>query len=123
MVPRPETEELVLAILHKFKQKSLSVMDVGDLGSGCIAIALKRNGCIGKLKALTLISMAPLNRSKNANHNSVEVEFIEFDVLTETIQEVDLIVSNPPYIPKRELETMQRLVIDNEPSSSLVCVK
>ena len=112
LVPRPETEELVLAILHKFKQKSLSVMDVGT-GSGCIAIALKKERPHWKIKGVDINKYALKTAQKNANHHSVEVE------LTETIQEVDLIVSNPPYIPKCELETMQRLVIDNEPHLAL----
>jgi release factor glutamine methyltransferase len=118
LVPRPETEELVLAILHKFKQKSLSVMDVGT-GSGCIAIALKKERPHWKIKGVDINKYALKTAQKNANHHSVEVEFSELDALTETIQEVDLIVSNPPYIPKRELETMQRLVIDNEPHLAL----
>ena len=118
LVPRPETEELVLAILQKFKQKSLRVTDVGT-GSGCIAIALKKERPYWTIKGVDVNEYALKTAQKNANHHSVEVEFSEFDALTETIQEVDLIVSNPPYIPKRELETMQNLVIDNEPHLAL----
>ena len=63
MVPRPETEELVLAVLHKFKQKSLSVMDVGT-GSGCIAIALKKERPHWKIKGVDINKYALKTASK-----------------------------------------------------------
>jgi len=124
LIPRPETEELVEWIIDncKFPLDQLSVLDVGS-GSGCIPIALKRRlrkadvwGCD--------ISKAALNiAQRNSTTLGTEVKFIQLDFLDtsshEKLPSFDLIVSNPPYIPKSERLKMQPNVVAFEPETAL----
>jgi release factor glutamine methyltransferase len=118
LIPRPETEELVLAVLHKFKEPTLRVMDVGT-GSGCIAISLKKERPHWTVRGIDINEYALKTAKKNANHHAVNVEFNKLDVLTESLEEVDLIISNPPYIPRSEGVIMKDHVIHSEPHLAL----
>jgi release factor glutamine methyltransferase len=124
LIPRPETEELVEWIISdcKFPIDTLSILDIGS-GSGCIPIALKKR--IGKAEVWSCdISPEALRvANQNATTLGINVKFIELDFLNETKREklpsFDIIVSNPPYIPVKDKDTMRLNVLNHEPATAL----
>ncbi|MCL2597217.1 MAG: peptide chain release factor N(5)-glutamine methyltransferase [Paludibacter sp.] len=118
MIPRPETEELLEWILQK--NSTGSILDIGT-GSGCIAITLAEKNHNLKLWALDCSKEALEIAKKNAIINNVNITFLENDILQipHFEQKWDIIVSNPPYIPQSERETMQKSVSEFEPNIAL----
>ena len=124
LIPRPETEELVEWIISdcKFPIDTLSILDIGS-GSGCIPIALKKR--LGKAEVWSCdISPEALRvANQNATTLGINVKFIELDFLNETKREklpsFDIIVSNPPYIPVKDKDTMRLNVLNHEPAKAL----
>lgn len=117
LIPRMDTEILVEQALKNIKKDSL-VLDLCT-GSGCIAIAVKGESN-AKVSAID-ISQDALNLAKeNAELNKVDIEFIESDMFT-ALQDrkFDVIISNPPYIKKKDIETLDREVKDFEPVLAL----
>lgn len=100
LIPRPETEYLVektIDYAKKFNHK-INIIDLGT-GSGCIAIALKKE-LDSEVSALD-ISHDALDLAKlNARENNVDVNFYEKDIAKPLENMYDIIISNPPYIPK-----------------------
>ncbi|MEO8768866.1 MAG: peptide chain release factor N(5)-glutamine methyltransferase [Ferruginibacter sp.] len=123
LIPRPETEELVEAVIHAVKNKpATKIIDIGT-GSGCIAIALKKNIVSSAITAID-ISADALNIAKeNAANQSAIINFLQSDFLSaennKGLEKYDVIVSNPPYIPKKELEQMDKNVTAYEPHTAL----
>jgi release factor glutamine methyltransferase len=122
LIPRPETEELVRWIAGEAWPKDHRLLDMGT-GSGCIALALKRN-FPEMLVVATDISRKALEIARsNADSNQCAIELLQIDFLK--IEERDklpffnTIVSNPPYIPSREKGQMQPNVFNYEPSIAL----
>jgi len=122
LIPRPETEELVAWVISDYKNntKKLSILDIGT-GSGCIAISLKKNIPNAQVFAIDISEKALEIAKKNADLNSVSINFIQSDILTATdlIENFDIIVSNPPYVRLLEKELMKPNVLNNEPSIAL----
>jgi len=124
LIPRPETEELVEWIIAdcKFPINTLSILDVGS-GSGCIPIALKKR--LGKADVYSCdISQGALKvADKNATDLGIHVKFIELDFLEreqrDKLLSFDIVVSNPPYIPGKDKDTMRLNVLAHEPASAL----
>ena len=115
LIPRPETEQLVDWIL---KENFVAALDIGT-GSGCIPIALAKH-TDAKVLAIDVSEDALLIAEENAKNNKVEIDFIHQDILqTNSLQKVDLIVSNPPYVLESEKEKMQENVLDYEPELAL----
>ena len=122
LIPRPETEELIRTILHYYrnKKKSLRILDIGT-GSGCIPVTLALE-LKGSTVFATDISRGALELArKNAEKSAAVVQFYEHNILSEDIplQELDLIVSNPPYITQQEKESMKDNVLQYEPHLAL----
>ena len=122
LIPRPETEELVEWIVEyaSIVDRPLSIIDIGT-GSGCIPITLK-NALPNCTVAGIDISTAALAVAKlNASKLNALVEWIEQDILMSASMPAtyDIIVSNPPYIPTREITEMQDQVKDHEPAIAL----
>ncbi len=119
LIPRPETEELVRLILDETSRSNERILDIG-VGSGCIAITLALEAdarVIGTDVSADALEMA----RKNADHFNVKLELIENDVLTDKplVDRVDIVVSNPPYVPVREREEMNANVVNYEPAQAL----
>jgi release factor glutamine methyltransferase len=124
LIPRPETEELVFIALDFIKNNDVkSIMDIGT-GSGIIPITIG----IKSQQPLTLlaidISVDALSVAhENAEMHDVFVEFAAFDFLDRSqwadLPKVDVIISNPPYIGKKEKSEMSSNVIDYEPHMAL----
>ena len=120
LVPRPETELLVdrcLALLEGIDQPA--VLDVGT-GSGAIALAIKDERPQARVTACD-ISLEALEVARgNAERLGLEIELLESD-LTSALADrrFDLIVSNPPYVSRAELETLEPEVAGFEPRLAL----
>lgn len=115
LIPRPETEELVMHAI-KVIDNSSKVLDVCT-GSGAIAITVnKKTGA--KVTALDYYSSALAVASENARLLNANVTFIESDMFSAVNGEYDVIISNPPYIEKADLENLQAEVL-YEPITAL----
>jgi len=124
LIPRPETEELVLWIVEEYKGKSgLSVLDIGT-GSGCIAISLTKKLADADVHAYDVSVQTIEVALENAKLNKVDVNFSRVDVLSPEFSATeglnfDIIVSNPPYVCEREKIQMEENVLGYEPSVAL----
>lgn len=123
LVPRPETEILAeLGWNYLSPLNSPIALDFGT-GSGCIAIALAAKSAGAKIVALDISAEALALAKVNAEKNNVgsRIEFFQgngFAALAAGAQ-FDLIISNPPYIPTAEIETLQPEVRDFDPRGAL----
>ena len=119
LIPRPETEELVSLIIKEIEVENPRILDVG-VGSGCIAItlALELNARVfGTDVSKEAIAIA----EKNAHQLNANMRFYQSDILNENLPETDLdiLVSNPPYIPQKEFDKMAKNVTNYEPELAL----
>ena len=115
LIPRPETEELVDWIL---KEDFNSVLDIGT-GSGCIAISLAKHST-AQIAAIDNCEKALEVAKENAKLNKVNIKFCTQDILQSTsLLNLDLIVSNPPYILESEKQNMKANVLQYEPHLAL----
>jgi len=124
LIPRPETEELVDLIIKDYCNiLNLRVLDLCS-GTGCIAIALAKNLQNATVFGIELSQEAIDLAKKNALLNQVAITFLNGNVLENLPLEVepksvDIVVSNPPYIPLKEKEKMEKNVLDFEPHMAL----
>lgn len=119
LIPRPETEELVHHILTQNKNSSPRILDIGT-GSGCIAIALKFSLPKAHVEAVDISDEALKTAANNARSCGTEIHFNRMNILTESLKgNYDIIVSNPPYIPFQERNSMHEQVVKFEPSTAL----
>lgn len=121
LIPRPETEELVEWITSE-SVPDARILDVGT-GSGCIAIALSRRLKGSRVWALDISPEALDIARHNGEKYAPNVEFIMGDALADfstlVDEKLDVVVSNPPYIPRSDEHSMRRNVTDYEPSTAL----
>ena len=123
LIPRPETEELVMWAREVSKEfPSPRILDLCT-GSGCIAIALKKLIPAATVTAIDLSAEALSIAQENATKLGADVRFLADDVLQGVPQlgneQFDIIVSNPPYIPISEREAMHINVTNFEPAMAL----
>lgn len=122
LIPRDETEELVDLIIRTEQGKGLQkkrLLDIGT-GSGCIAIALKKNLPLFDVSALDVSAAALAVAQENAESNAADVNFIQADILTyQSAERYDIIVSNPPYVKNDERPDMHQNVLAYEPHTAL----
>ena len=118
LIPRPETEELVHWVALSLVDKNCTILDLCT-GSACIALALKNR--IDSLNVLaTDVSSSALEVAKeNAANLGLTIQFSCEDALSTPIPECDVIVSNPPYIPKSQKDEMAVQVTAHEPEIAL----
>jgi len=116
LVPRPETELLIYKIVNYFKNKSINILDIGT-GSGCILLSilkeLKNARGVGIDVSSKTIKIAKLN-SKNLDLTN-RSKFIVSDINKFNSGKYGLIVSNPPYIPYRDIRNLSKDIINYEP--------
>lgn len=123
LIPRPETAELVEFISrnHPPLPPTLNVLDIGT-GSGCIAIALKRQHPDWNIYAVDISQDALDIARKNAISHGATVHFSRCDILNERPFpdcRFDIVVSNPPYITEQEKQQMDANVLNYEPHTAL----
>jgi release factor glutamine methyltransferase len=128
LIPRPETEELVQAVITAYKNwaepKPLAILDICT-GSGCIALALKKALAEPSLFALDISEEAIETAQHNATQLKLPIFFKQLSVLDETginyLQQTEaaIWVSNPPYISEAEKAQMHINVLQHEPHLAL----
>jgi release factor glutamine methyltransferase len=120
LIPRPETEHLVEAVLERFdREANVRMVDVGT-GSGAIAVALAYAMLRAQVTAVDLSSAALEVARRNAQRHGVieRVTFLQSDLLSAVDHgDFDLVVSNPPYVA--ESEVLEPQVSNYEPRSAL----
>jgi len=117
LIPRPETEHVVEAALAVGRD-ARGILDVG-CGSGAIAVTLSLE--VGRPVWASDISEAALAvAAENARRLGAQVQFFASDVMEAVAgRSLDLVVSNPPYVPLGEEAGLQREVRDWEPRTAL----
>ena len=120
LVPRPETELLIYKVINFFKNKKINVLDIGT-GSGCILLSILKelnlSRGIGIDVSAKAIQTAKMNSKKlNLMYRS---KFKVFDINEFHIGMYDLIVSNPPYVPSRDIRNLSKDIINYEPLLAL----
>lgn len=121
LIPRPETELLVEKVLDLSKKfENTKVLDIGT-GTGCIPISLVLENSKITAESVDISANAIEIAQKNALFHNVynKVKFIKSDLFENVSDEYDIIVSNPPYIPLKDKETLQVEVRDFDPPSAL----
>ncbi|KRP11397.1 MAG: hypothetical protein ABR95_01040 [Sphingobacteriales bacterium BACL12 MAG-120813-bin55] len=122
LIPRPETEELVMWILEDLEGRPAQLLDIGT-GSGAIAIMLAHRLQQSVVWATDISEAALQTAGRNALDNNCSVHFLHDDILASQLPGrlpvLDVIVSNPPYIPEREATYMHANVLEWEPHQAL----
>jgi release factor glutamine methyltransferase len=121
LIPRPETEELLEWILSENSLSSRTVLDLGT-GSGCIAISLKLERPEWDITALDISDDALKLAIENSNQllGEGKISFLKSDWFSK-IENIkfSIIVSNPPYIPLNEKDSLMKDVLQFEPHLAL----
>lgn len=138
LIPRPETEELVDWIIKDVKASGknvftkkpgdadetteLKILDVGT-GSGCIALALKKSMPLAEVWGCDISDRALNVARRNGSELNIRIDFQSVDYLDPAQQKhlptVDILVSNPPYVPQKDKEEMRPNVLQYEPHTAL----
>lgn len=131
LIPRPETEELVEWIINDVKTETDSnqtayltpnIIDIGT-GSGCISISLKKVLQGANVTGIDVSEKSLSVAKKNMKELNAEINILQIDFLNKTeresLSQYDIIVSNPPYIPIKEREKLEKNVTRFEPGLAL----
>lgn len=123
LIPRPETEELVLGTINRlpklFQHQTLKLADIGT-GSGAIAISMKLECPELTVIATDLSEDALATAQKNAQRLEADIDFRLGDLTAPLAGEkYDIVLSNPPYIAFDEAQEMSSVVLEHEPHSAL----
>ena len=120
LIPRPETELLVDKVLKIFKEKKISILDVGT-GSGCILLSLlselKNSIGVGIDVSKEAIFVAKINRNRFNLEN--RAKFFKKSIMSVINKKFDLVVSNPPYIERNNIKNLSEDVKRYEPILAL----
>jgi len=124
LIPRPETELLVEAVLNWISEKpsprAVRILDVGT-GTGAIPIALATHLPTAQLTAvdISLEALAVARENAASHHVTDRIQCVESDLLASVKGRFDIIVSNPPYVPLADAPTLASEVRDHEPHLAL----
>jgi len=120
LIPRPETELLVEKILEMYKEKKISILDIGT-GSGCIIISLLSNLTNSNGLGIDISKNAILTAKKNALKYKLtqRVKFLNKSLNNIFCKKFDLIVSNPPYIVSKDIKNLSDDIKRYEPRIAL----
>ena len=118
LIPRHDTELLVSEAITR-QPNAGTVLDVGT-GSGCIAVSLQKRLPLASVTATDISEAAIAIARRNAAQHDAPIEFLTGSLFTPVVgRTFDLIVSNPPYIPTADIETLDREVRDFDPRTAL----
>ena len=120
LIPRNETEELVHLIIKENPQSGLKILDIGT-GTGCIPISLDLEMKSPEIYGIDISEKALEVARNNGELLKTNVSFLKCDILNgmPQVPELDILVSNPPYVPEAEKFEMHRNVLDFEPVLAL----
>lgn len=116
LIPRQDTEILVQEVLKAAEGKN--VLDMCT-GSGCIIISLDKLGNIKSGVGVDISEAALKIANENNTRLEAKVQFLHSNLFEQVQGKYDIIVSNPPYIPTSDIETLMEEVKDHEPSIAL----
>ena len=120
LVPRPETELLIYKLISLYKNKKISILDIGT-GSGCILLSLLKELKLAKGTGIDIepkaIKIAKFNAKKMKLLNRTKLKVVDLENFYST--KYDLIVSNPPYIPFKDLKNLSKDIRNFEPLIAL----
>ena len=123
LIPRPDTEVLVEEVIELAKKKDAkNILDIGT-GSGAITVSLAKYLENVKVTSVDISDIALEIGKRNAISNEVDdrITFVKSDLFTNIDKETkfDIIVSNPPYIKREVIDTLDKQVKDYEPYNAL----
>lgn len=123
LIPRPDTEVLVEEVIELAKKKGAkNILDIGT-GSGAITVSLAKYLENVKVTSVDISDIALEIGKRNAISNEVDdrINFVKSDLFTNIDKETkfDIIVSNPPYIKREVIDTLDKQVKDYEPYNAL----
>ena len=120
LIPRPETELMIYKILNFFKNKKVNILDIGT-GSGCVLLSILKELKFSRGIGIDISSKAIKTAKKNSKILNLlnRSKFKIFGISEFNQGKYDLIVSNPPYIPKREIKKLSKDIINYEPILAL----
>lgn len=132
MIPRPETEHLVMEVLDTCEREKLSRVLIADIGTGCanIAVALAKNLPESSILATDIsqeaLQYAQLNVAHYDLQNRIKLfsgDFLDALRVSGVSEKLDFIVSNPPYISEKEFQKLPAGVRDYEPEVAFLAGK
>jgi release factor glutamine methyltransferase len=122
LIPRPETEEMIRHIIDSYQGIPASILDLGT-GSGCIALALKKQYSDASVSGVDTSQKALDVAVGNGEDHHLSVNWIHGDLLNQESLKLednyDLVVSNPPYVTEEEKSRMDQNVLGFEPPEAL----
>ena len=120
LIPRPETELMVEKIIEIFKEKRISILDIGT-GSGCILISLLSELNSSKGLGIDISKKALIVAKKNSEKHKIlsNIKFLNKSLDGKFNEKFDLIVSNPPYIKSSEIKNLREDIKKYEPRIAL----
>ena len=120
LIQRPETELLIYKVINFFKNKSINILDIGT-GSGCILLSILKELSSSSGTGIDISSKAIQTAKKNSKKLNLinRSKFKIFDINNFTFGKYDLIISNPPYIPQRDLKNLSKDITNYEPIIAL----
>ena len=120
LIPRPETDLLVSKLTEIFKNKKISILDIGT-GSGCIIVSLLNNLKQSKGVGIDISKNALIIAKKNSLKfdSNNRVKFFHKSLQNIFDKKFDLIVSNPPYIMRKDLKNLSDDIKKYEPRIAL----
>lgn len=124
LIPRPETELLVVETLNElklFEKENPKIVEIGT-GSGCVAISIAKNYPKVSIVATDISDEALELAKENSDYHNIEnIKFIKHNFLTDkfAISNYDIIISNPPYIPKSMMDLLEEDILNYEPINAL----
>lgn len=127
LIPRPETEILVETVVNLFKEKRDEKIIIADIGCGCGVIAILLTKILPNIKKIYAIDIS--QDALNITYENIrllkipeeKIELLQGDKLSPLPQNIKLncIVSNPPYIPEKEINSLQPEIVKYEPKLAL----
>ena len=120
LVPRPETELLIYKVIDFFKYRRINILDIGT-GSGCILLSILKKLNFSRGNGIDISAKAIQIAKVNSNNLNLSnrAKFKICDLNKYDVGKYDLIVSNPPYIPSKDLKNLSHDIINFEPILAL----
>ncbi len=120
LIPRPETELLIYKVIKFFRNRSINILDIGT-GSGCILLSILKELKFSRGTGIDISNSAIKIAIKNARkfNLSNRSKFEVCDIDKFNLGKYDLIVSNPPYIPSKEIKELSKDIRSHEPEIAI----
>ncbi len=120
LIPRPETELLIYKLVNFFKNKRINILDIGT-GSGCILLSILKEINFSRGTGIDISSKAIQMAEANSKYLQLlyRSKFKVIDLDKFNIGKYDLIVSNPPYIPSKDIKNLSKGITNFEPLIAL----